>query len=193
MTKVHARQALFVAATGRPGRPGPSRMAPLRDAQDPRRSRLLLPRPRRRRLPLRQHLRTMRQLRRRPRVPTRPRSPTRRHPRPSATTPKPAAGTPRPPATNASSPASTATSAGSKIKPDHNFCLTRPRGPVNRAVVRGADQQMAAPRHPPLHPTTRNGHPGLDRQLEHQPPTLHLAQDRRRDPRNPRQLLRADL
>ncbi len=81
MTKVRARQALFVAATGRPRRSRPSRMAPLRNAQDSGRSWVLLPRPRRRRLPLRQHLRTMRQLRHRLRVPTRPRSPTRRHPR----------------------------------------------------------------------------------------------------------------
>ena len=57
------RTATLPLVVSRPtGRPGPGRLAARRDAQDPRRARLLLPPPRRRRLPLRQHLRALRQL-----------------------------------------------------------------------------------------------------------------------------------
>ena len=60
------RRDLPLVVAGRPAPSRPHRMAPLRDAQNPGRPRLLLPAPRRRSLPLRQHLRTMRQLRHQP-------------------------------------------------------------------------------------------------------------------------------
>ena len=55
-----------------------------------------------------------------------------------------------------------------------------------RAVVRAADRQEAAPRRPPVNPGPGERHSRLDRQLERQPETLHLDQDRRRDPRTTR-------
>ena len=45
---------------------------------------------------------------------------------------------------------------------------------------------------PPLRPRPRRLDPHLDHQLERQPQALRLAQDRRRDPRQPRRLLPAD-
>ena len=118
MTKVHARQALFVVATGRGT--ATDRVEWLRSEMLKTLvahgycSRDLVAAV----LPLRQHLRTMRQLRRRPRVSIRPRSPTRRHSHPARRRPSTRMERPKSPATNASSPASTATSDGSEIKPD---------------------------------------------------------------------------
>ena len=65
-------------------RPGQGRLAGQRDAQDPRRARLLLPPRGPGRLPLRQHLRDLRQLHPRPRVRARPDRPARRHPSPAS-------------------------------------------------------------------------------------------------------------
>lgn len=61
-----------------------------------------------------------------------------------------------------------------------------------RKMVRRAHQQMAPPRHPPLRARTHRVDPNLDHRLERRPQALRLAQDRRRDPRQPRQLLRPD-
>src|SRR6185503_8680444 len=61
------------------------------------------------------------------------------------------------------------------------FLLAQP----GRAVVRAADRQETAPRHLPLNPGPGERHSRLDRSLERTPPTLHLDQDRRRNPRTP--------
>ena len=66
--------------------------------------------------------------------------------------------------------------------------LAQPR----RALVRRADHEMDQTRHPPLSPRPRRLDPHLDHQLERQPQAVRLAQDRRRDPRQPRRLLPAD-
>ena len=47
-------------------------------------------------------------------------------------------------------------------------------------------------RRPPLRPRPRRLDPHLDHQLERGPQALHLAQDRRRDPQQPRRLLPAN-
>ena len=54
------------------------------------------------------------------------------------------------------------------------------------------DHQVAQAQHPPLRPSSRRLDPHLGRQLERRPQALRLAQDRRRDPRQPRQLLPED-
>jgi transposase len=61
------------------------------------------------------------------------------------------------------------------------FLLAQP----GRAVVRAADGQETAPWHLPLNPGPGERHSRLDRSLERKPPTLHLDQDRRRNPRTP--------
>jgi transposase len=61
------------------------------------------------------------------------------------------------------------------------------------ALVRGADDEMDQTLSPPLGPRARRVDPHLDHQLERSPQALHLAQDRRRDPRQPRLLLPTDL
>jgi hypothetical protein len=61
-----------------------------------------------------------------------------------------------------------------------------------RALVRGADDEVDQARRTPLGPRSRRLDPNLDRQLERQPEALRLAQNRRRDPRQPRLLLPAD-
>ena len=55
-----------------------------------------------------------------------------------------------------------------------------------RALVRATDRQETAPRRPPVNPGPGERHSRLDHHLERQPETLHLDQDRRRDPRTPR-------
>ena len=62
-----------------------------------------------------------------------------------------------------------------------------------RALVRGAHQQMAAAKHAPLHPPAHRCHPHLGAHVERRPPPIRMAQTRRRDPHQPRQLLRAHL
>ena len=62
---------------------------------------------------------------------------------------------------------------------------------VERWFARANDQE-AAPRHPPLGPPAQRRHPRLDRDLEPQPTPLRLDQDRRRDPRLNRPLLQAN-
>ena len=66
--------------------------------------------------------------------------------------------------------------------------LAQPR----RALVRRADHEMDQTRKPPLRPRPRRLDPHLDHQLERQPQTVRLAQNRRRDPRQPRRLLPTD-
>jgi transposase len=61
-----------------------------------------------------------------------------------------------------------------------------------RALVRRADHQVAEAQRPPLRPRPRRLHPHLDHELERGPQALRLAQERRRDPRQPRCLLPAD-
>ena len=61
-----------------------------------------------------------------------------------------------------------------------------------RAVVRAADRQETAPRRTPVNPGPGERHSRLDHQLERQPETLHLDQDRRRDPRTPRLISSTD-
>src|SRR6185295_9715861 len=61
-----------------------------------------------------------------------------------------------------------------------------------RAVVRAADRQETAPRRTPVNPGPGERHSRLDHQLERQPETLHLDQDRRRDPRTPRLIYSTD-
>ncbi len=55
-----------------------------------------------------------------------------------------------------------------------------------RAVVRAADRQETAPRRPPINPGPGERHSRLDHRLERKPQTLHLDQDRRRNPRTTR-------
>ena len=62
----------------------------------------------------------------------------------------------------------------------HLLELDEPR----RALVRRARHQMAAPRHPPLRHRAQRLPQPLDRQLEPQPETVRVAQDRRRDLRH---------
>jgi hypothetical protein len=61
-----------------------------------------------------------------------------------------------------------------------------------RAVVRAADRQETAPRSTPVNPGPGERHSRLDHQLERQPETLQLDQDRRRDPRTPRLIYSTD-
>ena len=62
-----------------------------------------------------------------------------------------------------------------------------------RAMVRRAHPEMAQTRNPPLDTRTRGINPHLDRTLERRTSTVRMAQDRRRDPRQPRRILPADL
>ena len=66
--------------------------------------------------------------------------------------------------------------------------LAEPR----RALVRRADHEVDQTRRPPLRPRPRRLDPHLDHQLERRPQALRLAQNRRRDPRQPRRLLPAN-
>ena len=61
-----------------------------------------------------------------------------------------------------------------------------------RALVRRAHHQVAAARHPPLGPRVRRLDPHLDHELERRSQSVCLAQDRRRDPRQPRNRLSAN-
>jgi hypothetical protein len=58
-----------------------------------------------------------------------------------------------------------------------------------RAMVLSPDHQDAPTLRAPQRPSARPGHPRLGRDLERQPPTLHLAQERRGDPRPTRRPL----
>ena len=58
-----------------------------------------------------------------------------------------------------------------------------------RALVLSPDHQEAATLRPRQRQSPRRRHPSLGRQLERQPETLHLAQDRQPDPRPARRLL----
>ena len=60
------------------------------------------------------------------------------------------------------------------------------------ALVRRAHHQVAQARHAPLRPRARRVDQDLDRKLERRTQALRLAQDRRRDPRQPRHLLPED-
>jgi hypothetical protein len=62
-----------------------------------------------------------------------------------------------------------------------------------RALVRRAHPHVARPRHPPLDHGTRAVHPRLDSKPERKPKPIRVAHDRRRDPRHPRRISRADL
>src|SRR6476659_2634221 len=55
-----------------------------------------------------------------------------------------------------------------------------------------ADRQETAPRSTPVNPGPGERHSRLDHQLERQPETLHLDQDRRRHPRTPRLIYSTD-
>jgi len=70
------------------------------------------------------------------------------------------------------------------LHPDQ-LLLAQPR----RTMLRRADQQEAAPRHPHVGTSTQPRHSGLDRHLERQPAPVHLGQDRRPNPGQYRQLL----
>ena len=61
-----------------------------------------------------------------------------------------------------------------------------------RALVRRAHHQVAQAQHASLRPRARRLDQNLDHQLERRPKAIRLAQDRRRDPRQPRQLLPED-
>src|SRR5207244_12950140 len=61
-----------------------------------------------------------------------------------------------------------------------------------RALVRRVDDEVDQTKRPPFRPRPGRLDPQLDRQLERRPKTIRLAQDRRRDPRQPRRLLPAD-
>ena len=63
--------------------------------------------------------------------------------------------------------------------------LAEPRG----TLVRRAHQPQAPPLRPPLHPSAHRRPHRLGRALEHRPQALRLAQDRRRDPRQPQEIL----
>ena len=56
--------------------------------------------------------------------------------------------------------------------------LTRPRGPVNRALVRELTNKWLRPGHPSLNQGAGGSHKGVDRQLERGPQTIRLAQER---------------
>ena len=73
-------------------------------------------------------------------------------------------------------------------KTGHNALISS-RGPVNRALVRRADQPQAAPVSAPQRHRARNRHPQVDQRVEQEPQAVRVDQDRRRDPRNPRRLL----
>jgi len=60
-----------------------------------------------------------------------------------------------------------------------------------RTLVRRADQQMVAGRHPPQRRRTRRIHHRMGRHLERQPAPLRVAQDRGRDLRQPRRITAA--
>ena len=62
-----------------------------------------------------------------------------------------------------------------------------------RALVRRDHQQMATPGHPSQRQRTRRIHHPLGPDLERQPPPLRLAQNRRRDLRQPRPILPTNL
>ena len=66
--------------------------------------------------------------------------------------------------------------------------LAEPR----RALVRRAHQPQAAQVSPPQRHRTRSRHPQVDQRVEQGPEAFRLDQDRRRDPRNPRRLLRTN-
>ncbi|EFK99842.1 transposase [Streptomyces sp. SPB78] len=66
----------------------------------------------------------------------------------------------------------------------HRIVLAQP----GRAVVRGADQQADTARRPQERPGPGEGHPLLDRRVEHRSQALRVDQDCERDPRTPRQL-----
>jgi hypothetical protein len=67
--------------------------------------------------------------------------------------------------------------------------VAEPRG----AVVRGADREVASPRDPSFDQRPRGVHPHMDPTLERRTQTVRLAQDPRRDPGEPRCILRANL
>src|SRR5213592_1332911 len=67
----------------------------------------------------------------------------------------------------------------------HRVLLDQP----GRAVVRLPHRPEDPPRQPQKHPDPRERHPRLDRRLEYPPQALHLDQDRRGDPRIPREIL----
>ena len=110
-----------------------------------------------------------------------------RGPRPTSTctwswtTPRPT----RPPRSNAGWPP---TPGSPCTSPRPVELLAQP----GRTLVRRADHQEAATRHPPQRPRPQHRHPRLDQDLERQPPALRLDQDRRPDPRIHRPLLHAD-
>jgi transposase len=54
------------------------------------------------------------------------------------------------------------------------------------------DQQTDTARRSPVRPSPGEGHPQLDRRMEHRPEALRLDEGRRRDPRTPRQLSEQD-
>jgi hypothetical protein len=54
-----------------------------------------------------------------------------------------------------------------------------------RALVRRTDHEMDQTQRPPLGRRPRRVDPHLDHQLERRPQTVRLAEDRRRDPRQP--------
>ena len=64
------------------------------------------------------------------------------------------------------------------LHPDQQL-VAEPR----RALVRRADQQDAAPRHPQISPPAQHRHPRLDPHLERRTPPLRTDQDRRPNPR----------
>jgi hypothetical protein len=70
----------------------------------------------------------------------------------------------------------------------HLQLVAQPR----RALVRRTDHEVDQALSPPLGPRARRLDPHLDHQLERQPHALRLAQERRRDPQQPRQLLPAN-
>ena len=61
-----------------------------------------------------------------------------------------------------------------------------------RALVRRAHQPQAPPLSPPQRHRARNRHPQVDQRVEQGPQAVRVDQDRRRDPRNPRRLLRTN-
>jgi transposase len=58
-----------------------------------------------------------------------------------------------------------------------------------RALVRRAHQPQAPPLSPPQRCRARDRHQQVDQRVEQEPEAVHLDQDGRRDPRNPRRLL----
>jgi transposase len=61
-----------------------------------------------------------------------------------------------------------------------------------RALVRRAHPPQAPQISPPQRHRTRSRHPQMDQRVEQGPQAVHLDQDRRRDPRNPRRILRTN-